>query len=97
MAEETKTKRRHLKKIETEETRDGHFLHHHTVTPSRHKDKPEEHHRNVAVSTTPEEAGQHIAEQFGMNEPPGENSEPAAAPQPDATAGGGAPDEAAGM
>jgi hypothetical protein len=84
-----KPKRKHLKRIVTEETRDGHYLHHHTYTPSReedHKEEPER--RNVAVSSSPEEAGQHVAEQMGMNQPADASADPAAAgePEPDASA-----------
>jgi hypothetical protein len=101
MAEETheeKPKRKHLKRIVTEETHDGHFLHHHTYTPHRDDDREEHERRNVAVSGTPEEAGQHVAEQMGMNEPPAAGGDPgAAAPEVTPDAGGGGATPPAGM
>jgi hypothetical protein len=96
MAEENKEKRKHLKRVVTEETRDGHFLHHHTYTPSRDDDHEEPERRNVAVSNTPEEAGQHSTEQFGMNEPPDAGADPGAQPEPAPDAGGGAAPAAGG-
>lgn len=103
MAEENKSEkkpRKHLVKHEIEETEDGHFLHHHTYQKSRHDPSEREHRPNVAVSTSPEEAGQHVAEQSAMNEPPQPDADPGAQPEPtpapDAGGGGGAA-PAAGM
>ena len=87
MAEEHKPKRKHLKRVVTEETHDGHYLHHHTYEKHRGAgEEPER--RNVAVSSSPEEAGQHVAEQMGMNEPADATADPAAAgePEPEGTA-----------
>jgi len=90
MAEEKehKPKRKHLVHQEIEETEDGHFLHHQTYQNSRHDSSGTEHRKNVAVSTTPEEAGQHVAEQAAMNEPPQAGA--AEPPTADPSAGGGA-------
>jgi hypothetical protein len=99
MAEEKKEehKRKHLKRVVTEETHDGKFLHHHTYTKSRDDEHEEPERRNVAVSNTPEEAGQHVAEQMGMNEPPDQGADPGAPqPTPDPSAGGGAAPAPAG-
>jgi hypothetical protein len=95
MAKEEKPKRKHLKRIVSEETHDGHILHHHTYTPSRDEDQKEEpERRNVAVSASPEEAGAHVAEQMGMNEPADASADPAAAGEPGPE---GAATPAAGM
>lgn len=89
MADEHKEepKRKHLKRVVTEETHDGHFLHHHTYEKKRGEgEEPER--RNVAVSSSPDEAGQHVAEQMAMNQPADASADPAAAgePEPDAMA-----------
>lgn len=89
---EEKKGRKHLHQIRSVQAEDGSIVHHHT-----YKAKKEDHHteperENVATSSTPEEAGQHVEEQMGMNDP-GE-SDPGAAPADapaDAAAGGGAP------
>jgi hypothetical protein len=64
---EGKPKRKHLHEVRTEQAEDGTYVHHHT-----YKDKkgghPEPERRNVATSKTPEEAGEHTTEQFGMND-----------------------------
>lgn len=65
---EKKTKRKHLHKIVSESTGDGHIVHHHTYKKSRDDEDTEPERRNVAVSSSPEEAGQHVAEQMGMND-----------------------------
>jgi hypothetical protein len=71
MAEhEKKPARKHLHEIRTEESEDGHHIHHHTYKEKRGDTKTEPERKNVAVSTSPEEAGQHVAEQFAMNQPP---------------------------
>jgi hypothetical protein len=73
--EDKKPARKHrLKKITTEEADDGSFVHHHEYqTHDGHKVER----RNVATSQTPDEAGEHTAEQFGMNP---DAAQPAAAP-----------------
>lgn len=68
-SEHPKNKHR-LVKQEQEETKDGkHIIHHH-----EYEDEKGARHRrmNVAVSSSPEEAGEHVSEQFGMNQPPEE-------------------------
>lgn len=96
-----KPAKKHLHSIHTEEAHDGSFVHHHTF-----KAKKEDHHteptrENAATSQTPEEAGQHVAEQFAQNqsqqggEPGGDEGGEAgaegAAPEAGAAAGGGMP------
>jgi len=76
---------KHLHQIRTVQAEDGTYVHHHT-----YKAKHEDHHteperENVATSATPEEAGQHVAEQMGMNEGGGGEQEP------DGDEGGAAP------
>lgn len=87
--EHEKKPRKHLVKHEIEETEDGHFVHSHTYQKSRHDASEREHRPNVAVSTSPEEAGQHVEEQSGMNEPADGADPGAAAPDPGADVGGG--------
>lgn len=74
-AEGKKAKRLHLHEIRTTQAHDGSFIHHHTFKD--HKDAPHTHPERgpMATSSTPEEAGQHVAEQFGMNQ--GAGAEPA--------------------
>lgn len=95
-----KPKRKHLVEIRTEEAEDGTYVHHHTYADKRGGHREPER-RNVATSKTPEEAGEHTAEQFGMNEPgqadpgagaPPEGDDPTAdGGDPGAMPGGGAP------
>lgn len=87
--------RKHLKRIVTEETHDGHYLHHHTYEKKRGEGEEAER-RNVAVSSSPEEAGQHVSEQMGMNAPADASADPAAGGEPEPGgetpgAGGAAP------
>lgn len=93
MADEKKSKRKHLHKIVSESTGDGHIVHHHTYKKSRDDDDTESERRNVAVSGSPEEAGEHVAEQFGMNDQspqdPGEMQPDEAQPAADPTAEAG--------
>jgi hypothetical protein len=60
-------KKLHLDEIRTKQAKDGSYVHHHTYKDS--KDAPFSHpeRENMATSATPEEAGQHVAEQFGQN------------------------------
>lgn len=65
-----KPARKHLHAIRSEHTEDGHILHHHTYKKKAGDTETEPERKNVAVSSSPEEAGEHVAEQFGMNQPP---------------------------
>lgn len=88
-----KPEKKHLHKHTIEETEDGHFLHHQTYKKKRGDEETEPERKNTAVSMNADEAGQHAAEQFGMNQPP-----PDAGAAPDASAApaaGAAPDAAA--
>lgn len=91
--------RKHLKRVVTEETHDSKYLHHHTYEKKRGEgEEPER--RNVAVSSSPEEAGQHVAEQMGMNQPADASQDPAASGEPEPggeTPGAGGAAPAAGM
>lgn len=62
--------KKHLHAIRTEQAEDGTFVHHHTYKAKKEHRNAERERENVATSATPEEAGQHVAEQFGMNQPP---------------------------
>lgn len=69
MAEkETKKKRRRLREIRSRYTDDGKVVHHHTYEKEDGSgEEPER--QNVAVSQDADEAGQHVSDQMGMNEP----------------------------
>jgi hypothetical protein len=85
MAEDKKKPaKKHLHSIRSEETEDGHIIHNHTYKKKRGDTETEPERKNVAVSSSPEEAGQHVAEQFGMND------------QPQGDEGGGGGDASAG-
>ncbi len=89
---EKKPAKKHLHSIHTEEAHDGTYVHHHT-----YKAKKEDHHTeptrmNAATSQNPEEAGQHVAEQFAQNQ---SQQEPAQGDEGgEAGAEGGAPADA---
>lgn len=57
----------HLHEIRSTQAHDGSIVHHHTY--KEHKDAPYSMPERgpVATSASPEEAGQHVQEQFGMN------------------------------
>jgi hypothetical protein len=88
-----KPAKKHLHEIRSVETDDGHILHHHTYKKKRGDVETEPERKNVAVSNSSDEAGEHTAEQFGMNEPP--PADAGAAPDAGAAAGGAAPDAGA--
>lgn len=85
-----KPERKHLHEIRTQAAHDGTYVHHHT-----YKGKESDHHAepermNVATSNSPEEAGQHVAEQMAMNGQGGEGEmDPGATEPQDAAPGGG--------
>jgi hypothetical protein len=82
-------KRLHLHEIRSTMAHDGSIVHHHTYknSPDDHMTMPER--GPMATSSSPEDAGQHVAEQFGMNQGGGGAPEdPAAAGPPE---GGGEP------
>ncbi len=72
MAEKEKEKhhkkaKKHLHQIRSVQAEDGSIVHHHTYKKSKEDHKTEPERENVATSATPEEAGQHVEEQMGMN------------------------------
>ena len=73
--EHGKKKKLHLHEIRSTQAHDGSIVHHHTY--KEHKEDPMSMPERgpMATSTTPEEAGQHVAEQFGMNQGGGEQEE----------------------
>lgn len=105
MAEEhehkKKPKKKHLEEVRTKQAEDGTYVHHHTYKAHKDDAHAEPERQNVATSQTPDEAGEHVAEQFGMNQAPPAEGAPAGggAPGGDAEAGGGgggAPEEMMG-
>lgn len=81
----------HLHGIRSEQAADGSIVHHHTYKD--HKDAKYTHPERgpMATSGTADEAGQHVAEQFGMNgmspqQPDDEGAEGEAAAAPAAAA-----------
>jgi hypothetical protein len=97
--ERGKKPRKHLHQIITEEAHDGTFTHHH-VYKAKKGDMHSEMPRLMATSSSPEEAGEHTAEQFGMNhdggtEGEGEPQEAEGGAQPGPQGGEGEPEEEA--
>lgn len=87
-----KKHKKHLHEIRSVQAEDGSIVHHHTYKAKKEDDHAEPERQNVATSTTPEDAGQHVAEQMGMNEQPDQGGgeaqpDPNAAAQPDPDAG----------
>jgi hypothetical protein len=91
-----KKKRMHLHEIRSTQAHDGSIIHHHRYAQSK-DDEPDMERGPMATSSSPEEAGQHVAEQFGMNqggdagaaaEPGAEAPQGQAPPPPDAGGGG---------
>jgi hypothetical protein len=90
--EKKKPAKKHLHEIRSEQTEDGHIIHHHTYKKKAGDAETEPERKNMAVSSSPEEAGEHVADQFAMNQPaPDAGAAPDAEPAP----GGAAPDAAA--
>jgi hypothetical protein len=88
-----KKARKHLHEIRTTATDDGHFVHHHTYKAKKGDTKTEPERQNVATSSSPEEAGEHVQEQMAMNQ--GGATDPGAA-DAGADAGAGAAPDAGG-
>jgi hypothetical protein len=84
-----KKKKLHLHEIRSTAAHDGSIVHHHTY--KEHKDAPfaMPERGPMATSATPEEAGQHVQEQFGMNQGGGGEPEPQAGGGGEPEAGGG--------
>ncbi|MGA9668430.1 MAG: hypothetical protein WBQ94_04435 [Terracidiphilus sp.] len=62
-----KKKKLHLHEIRTTQAKDGSLVHHHTYKDHADAEMTHPERGPMATSATPEEAGQHVAEQFGMN------------------------------
>lgn len=90
--EKKKPAKKHLHSIHTEQAEDGSYVHHHTYKAKKSDAHTEPTRMNAATSQSPDEAGQHVAEQFAMNDQGAgggqQEEEPEAAGAPDA--GGGA-------
>jgi hypothetical protein len=92
-----KKKRLHLHEVRSTQAHDGSIVHHHVYKDSQDSDETMPERGPMATSSSPEEAGQHVAEQFGMNqggdagaaaEPGAEAPQGQAPPPPDAGGGG---------
>jgi len=86
--------KKHLHEIRTTEADDGSIVHHHTYKAKKSDHHTEPERTNAATSQTPEEAGQHVEEQFAQNQSqqgaePDEGGETGA--EGGAPAGGAAP------
>jgi hypothetical protein len=79
-------KKLHLHEIRSTQAHDGTIVHHHTFKEHKNAPYAMPERGPVATSASPEEAGQHVAEQFGMNAGGGGEPEGGAEPEP----GGGA-------
>lgn len=87
-----KPAKKHLHSIYTEEAHDGTYVHHHTYKAKKEDHQSEPTRMNAATSQTPEEAGQHVEEQFAQNQ---SQQEPAQGDEGgEAGAEGGAPPDA---
>lgn len=84
MAEESKKKKRkRLREVRSVHADDGSIVHHHTYEKDDGSgNEPER--QNVATSQDAEEAGQHVADQLGMNE---QQPEQQGAPESEAAPG----------
>jgi hypothetical protein len=60
-------KKLHLKEIRSVQAADGSIVHHHTYADHKDAKFPHPERGPMATSTSADEAGQHVAEQFGMN------------------------------
>jgi hypothetical protein len=87
-----KKKKMHLHEIRSVQAHDGTIVHHHTYKESKESPYTMPERGPVATSASPEEAGQHVQEQFAMNgaEPEGGDAG-AGEGGGDPGAGGGAP------
>lgn len=92
---EGKKKKLHLHEIRSTQAHDGSIIHHHTYKD--HKEAMHTHPERgpMATSSSPEEAGQHVAEQFAMNQGAGAGpEEPEEAGEPEGSPGEPPPPEA---
>lgn len=96
MAEEKHEKKahKHLHEIRSVQAEDGSIVHHHTYKNKREDAHAEPERQNVATSSNADEAGQHVADQMGMNEPA---ADPSQAGMPPAASGGGPVDVSAAL
>jgi hypothetical protein len=83
-------KKLHLHEIRSTQARDGSIVHHHTYkeNPDHPFTMPER--GPMATSADPEEAGQHVQEQFAMNQGGG-GDQAGGEPEPAAAGAGAAP------
>jgi hypothetical protein len=65
---EEKKGKKHLHEIRTTAAEDGTYVHHHTYKAKKEDAHAEPERQNVATSGSPEEAGEHTADQFAMNQ-----------------------------
>lgn len=79
----------HLRRVVTEQAADGSLVHHHTYADHKDAKFPHPERLNMATSSTPEEAGQHVSDMFSQNgmsqgqgEPDGDEGAGAAQPAP---------------
>jgi hypothetical protein len=77
-------KKLHLHEIRSTQAHDGSIVHHHTYKDHKDSSFSQPERGPVATSADPEEAGQHVAEQFGMNQ--GAGAAPGGDPEPDPAA-----------
>jgi hypothetical protein len=83
-------KKLHLHEIRSTQARDGSIVHHHTY--KEHPDHPftMPERGPMATSANPEEAGQHVQDQFAMNQGAGGGDEGAGGQEPEPAAAGAA-------
>lgn len=76
-------KKLHLHEIRSTQAHDGSIVHHHTFKESKDHPFTMPERGPVATSTSPEEAGQHVAEQFAMNGGGQEQPQAGGEPEPE--------------
>jgi hypothetical protein len=81
-----------LHEVRSVQAEDGSIVHHHTYKGAKEDDHTEPERMNVATSSSPEDAGSHVADQFGMN---GGGQAGAGEPDGDEAAQGGQADPGA--
>jgi hypothetical protein len=86
--EEKKAPKKHLHQIRSVQAEDGTVVHHHTYKAKREDHHTEPERENVATSQDAGEAGQHVEEQFGMNEQEPDQGAQEVASQPGQQPGG---------
>jgi hypothetical protein len=82
-----KKKRLHLHEIRSTQAHDGSIVHHHVFKDNKNSPYTHPERGPMATSATPEEAGQHVQDQFAMNQGGGGEEAGGQEPEPAPEAG----------